>query len=333
MQTYFDSVIDLQGNAVAGAGVRVLTESRQVATIFNASGMSMPNPTSTDNTGEFSFQGTAGKYFIEISVNGQVVETRGPVTLYDVSDAPPVLATALAASTGAALVGYGSQRLDQFLAGLQSGGGGSSYTLPTASATVLGGVKVGANLSIDASGALSAAAPSAGSSGAWVLLGQATVSTAVANIDFLNIFTSAYDRYRIEINDYAPTANGELAMQVANGGSVSASSTQYSAILPGNTGAASLGQSAWPLGVGILSAAAFRSPGAVLELSGSSTSVGSKSLKVSHAFLSNASPVYRAVSGIGFYDTSPALSGFRLLFTNGTTFKFGTVRVYGLKNS
>lgn len=37
-----------------------------------------------------------------------------------------------------------------------SGSGGSSYTLPTASASVLGGVKVGNNLSIDSNGVLSA---------------------------------------------------------------------------------------------------------------------------------------------------------------------------------
>lgn len=35
-------------------------------------------------------------------------------------------------------------------------GGGSSYTLPTASSTVLGGIKVGSNLSIDSNGVLSA---------------------------------------------------------------------------------------------------------------------------------------------------------------------------------
>lgn len=37
-----------------------------------------------------------------------------------------------------------------------AGGGGSSYTLPTASAETLGGIKVGSNLSIDESGVLSA---------------------------------------------------------------------------------------------------------------------------------------------------------------------------------
>ena len=35
---------------------------------------------------------------------------------------------------------------------------GGSYTLPTASASTLGGIKIGANLSIDANGVLSAAA-------------------------------------------------------------------------------------------------------------------------------------------------------------------------------
>lgn len=38
----------------------------------------------------------------------------------------------------------------------ESGGGGGSYTLPTASADTLGGVKVGSGLAIDSAGVLSA---------------------------------------------------------------------------------------------------------------------------------------------------------------------------------
>lgn len=45
--------------------------------------------------------------------------------------------------------------LDVRVTALENGGGGSSYTLPTASAGVLGGIMVGSGLSIDGSGVLS----------------------------------------------------------------------------------------------------------------------------------------------------------------------------------
>lgn len=58
--------------------------------------------------------------------------------------------------------------------------GGGSYTLPTASAGTLGGVKVGANLSIDGSGVLSASG--GGSGGTWSQDGG-TPNTLAANAE------------------------------------------------------------------------------------------------------------------------------------------------------
>jgi hypothetical protein len=60
------------------------------------------------------------------------------------------------------------------------------YTLPTASATVLGGIKVGANLSIDANGVLSAAG---GTTGAYLPLAGGTMTGAInvpATMDFIS---------------------------------------------------------------------------------------------------------------------------------------------------
>lgn len=56
------------------------------------------------------------------------------------------------------------------------GGGGSSYTLPTASASTLGGVKVGANLAIDGSGVLSASG--GGSAETYTSLTTVTLNTS-----------------------------------------------------------------------------------------------------------------------------------------------------------
>lgn len=99
METKFDSVQDIQGNAVAGAMVRILSEDKQQASIT-------PNPIVTDRTGEFSFSAPNGKYFIEISVGGIILETRGPVTLYDEDDDPPLTLAQAALPSAAGRIGF-----------------------------------------------------------------------------------------------------------------------------------------------------------------------------------------------------------------------------------
>lgn len=86
MEYKTDAVLDIQGNAVFNASIRALTKSRQLATVYNASGAQIPNPVSTDKTGEYSLALPNGDYYLEVSFNGTVYETKGPVTFYDPKD-------------------------------------------------------------------------------------------------------------------------------------------------------------------------------------------------------------------------------------------------------
>ena len=86
MEYKTDAVLDIRGNAIFNASVRVLTESKELATIYDANGSQVNNPLGTDATGEFSVALPNGKYFYEISVNGKVYETRGPISFFDPMD-------------------------------------------------------------------------------------------------------------------------------------------------------------------------------------------------------------------------------------------------------
>lgn len=86
MEYKTDAVLDIQGNAVFNASIRALTKSRQLATVYNASGVQIPNPVSTDKTGEYSLALPNGEYYLEVSFNGTVYETKGPVTFFDPKD-------------------------------------------------------------------------------------------------------------------------------------------------------------------------------------------------------------------------------------------------------
>ena len=54
---------------------------------------------------------------------------------------------------------YGGSKFSLPVRITEGGGGGSDYTLPTASASQLGGIKVGNGLAIDANGVLSLNVP------------------------------------------------------------------------------------------------------------------------------------------------------------------------------
>lgn len=66
--------------------------------------------------------------------------------------------------------------------------GGAAYTLPIASATVLGGVKVGTGLAISADGVLSASGGGGGSTG-----GASNITSAVLTADFVNQTTTVQE--------------------------------------------------------------------------------------------------------------------------------------------
>lgn len=119
MEYKTDAVLDIRGNAVFNASVRVLTESRQLATIYNASGVQITNPVSTDKTGEYSVAAPNGKYYLETSVNGTVYETRGPVSFFDSSDDPAVREDDLAMADAATKIGYGATNVAAVLDSVQ----------------------------------------------------------------------------------------------------------------------------------------------------------------------------------------------------------------------
>jgi hypothetical protein len=170
--------------------------------------------------------------------------------------------------------------------------------------------------------------PAASAAGAMVLLGQATVSTAVAQIDFLNIFTAAYDRYVIEVQDAAGSLAASLLMRLAAGGVVD------SAFIYGQTATDGSAMSS--------SSAVFLTTNPVTASTGFATltvdvrnvnSTSRKSIGVRGVYAnSTASNNPTAMIREGCYPGTSAASGFSLLWSSGTWVK-GTVRIYGIKNS
>lgn len=165
-------------------------------------------------------------------------------------------------------------------------------------------------------------------SGSMVLLGQITVGSPVANIDFLTAFTSQYDEIAISIHGLRTSVNDAVSLRVCVGGVVQTASYYYA-----STGEAS---------------AAVASPQFLINPSITS-SAGSLSAKIS--ILNVNDTAINVDKGIivtgGYFDSTSsrrmlfrsgaiaitsALSGFRLNCSTGNIAS-GTVRVYGIKNS
>lgn len=158
-----------------------------------------------------------------------------------------------------------------------------------------------------------------------VLLGQATVSSAVANIDFLTLFSASYDRYVIELAGALPSASDTLAMRCANAGTVDAGPTYYIGGVEGST-LSSASQFA------LTSAAVITSNGvtAHVEVTNANSTTTDKGIAAYGGFRgASRLPILRA----GLYSGSSAISGFRLFWLGAANFTSGTVRVYGIKNS
>jgi hypothetical protein len=156
------------------------------------------------------------------------------------------------------------------------------------------------------------------------LLGSATVTSAVSSIDFLNIFTSACDKYTIEVQGVNNTSPQSLAMVLANGGVVDSSNQYYG---PGP-------DSSSPL-TGVVSYILFNMAvsnnlvGALsctIEVRNANDATRPKTVGVRGA--SNLTVNIKEAAYVG-----AAVSGFRLYFFGGGSFTAGTVRVYGHNNS
>jgi hypothetical protein len=158
-----------------------------------------------------------------------------------------------------------------------------------------------------------------------VLLSQQTVSSAVANIDFTSVFTSAYDKYIIDIQAVKASASDTLSMRVIKSGTADSTSGAYLApVTDGGTGTSAT-TLAWPFAT--TAVGSF-----IAELTNANdTSTNLKAINIRGTW--QAAGGTPAINRIGAYISNGPLNGFRLYWGSGANFSQGTVRVYGIKNS
>jgi len=144
------------------------------------------------------------------------------------------------------------------------------------------------------------------------VLATATISAAVANVDFLNIFSSEFDKYTIELQGLVKSVSGQTSMvQLAFGGVVATSG--YSADYAGGSGGTTSS------GLPIIINLQFTGTVEIRNANGSYKSLGSRGFDGSFRY-------YEA--GIS---VAGAASGFRIIAGSGTI-TAGTIRIFGHRN-
>lgn len=246
MDRYTDTVQNEIGNAVAGASVLILDASGQVASLYanRAGTQPLANPVVTDKFGSFTFCAADGLYSARVSIAGVIKATLPEIRLEDPSNGLAVYA----GTGGAALIGTASGSTVQAdLTGLRTEvdawepytlpaatnsvrggvrvGSGinlsgdlisvTPYSLPFAATSILGGVKIGAGLNVTAEGLLSAVAYSLPVATGSVLGGV----KAGANVSIAGDGTLTFTQYSLPIASAATLGGVRIGEGLAVDGS------------------------------------------------------------------------------------------------------------------
>ena len=167
--------------------------------------------------------------------------------------------------------------------------------------------------------------------GALVCLAAAAVSN-VASINYLNLFTSEYDRYLIDFTEFQPTVlNAILQMRLAVG-NVAYAGANYSSSPNPNSGPSGGTASAWAL-CGQLSHVAA-SPGVLVDIANTNSANSPVRAKLdSLTTLAAATDAQNPQVLAGFLTakTNSVITGFQI-YTSTGNISAGKLRVYGFRN-
>lgn len=164
--------------------------------------------------------------------------------------------------------------------------------------------------------------------GAFTLLASTTLSTDVANVDFLNIFSSAYDRYTIEVQSMRASSSGNgLSFRFAVGGAI-VTSGYFSANGPGNTIGTAASAS---IPIGYLSSSAAQPTTLTIEVRNANRTTP-KGLGVRGMTFDSSSGTLKNNSLESGYGGG-AISGFRIYADSSTIAAGADIRIYGHRNN
>jgi hypothetical protein len=162
---------------------------------------------------------------------------------------------------------------------------------------------------------------------AMLLVAGPLTPGVAANIDFLNVCSSKYDEYLVQIDGVTSTAADLLALRFAIAGVVDAGTNyQYCALDTPSVGQSNVS------GIVIAAPSTSGAPiSATVRISGVNAAIANFKAVNSLSFASG-TPTAQGLAGT--HQAANVASGFRLYWRNGANFNAaGTIKVYGVVNS
>lgn len=160
------------------------------------------------------------------------------------------------------------------------------------------------------------------------LLASATVSSPVSTLNLLNIFSSQYDRYQIELIDFQASASAQLCLRLAAGGV--AIQGGYTIVIGHSGQSLSPTQSSL-----VIASTPLLSGGGGGSFTIDVRNANSSRLKivdVRGAYQDSPQGYYTSVFGTAVNINAGILTGLQVFFASGNIVG-GTIRVYGMKNA
>jgi hypothetical protein len=162
------------------------------------------------------------------------------------------------------------------------------------------------------------------------LIASYTVGAAVANIDYLTLFSSEYDNYRIEVIGDLGTAASSIYMRLAVAGAVDTGSN-YSDGLGGDTTTTVLNPQ---MAIGVSTTVGGRGGNATILVGGVNSSNRLKTVRSYGIAQNGTAPSWGSRTLNCAYVAPNAVTGFRLYRSlGGDTFAAGTILVYGQRKT
>ena len=157
-----------------------------------------------------------------------------------------------------------------------------------------------------------------------LMLASATVTTAVANIDFLNVFSADYDKYTIEVQGISLSSAAQINVVLAYGGTPATDGSYYMTS-PGN-------QVGAPSNSFFIGSIHIAMKGVLTIEIKNVNGAGPKGVSA-RGMLPYDSVYFVPIVVEGLQTKPTSASGFRLFSPQAASISAGTVRVFGHRNS
>lgn len=154
--------------------------------------------------------------------------------------------------------------------------------------------------------------------------------SVAATVDFLSLFTSTYDNYRIIVNGVRPGVTDSLILRLAVSNAADSTSNYYGALVSNSANSSALTSA--PVAPTVFATGGGYS--GVIDILNVNDSARNKQVLAGGAYQTNATPAFIGTQQHTQFNKANVVTGFQLLWSSGNNFDaIGSIIVFGYAKS